>query len=61
MTASARLVTAAALARAESRGGHYRSDFPETRATAERTFLTLADAESIAREESPRRRASASQ
>jgi len=61
MTASARLVTAAALARTESRGGHYRSDFPETRAEAERTFLTLADAEGLAREESPRKRASAVQ
>jgi L-aspartate oxidase len=61
MTASARLVAAAALARTESRGGHYRSDFPETRAKAERTFLTLSDAEAIAREESPRKRASATQ
>jgi L-aspartate oxidase len=61
MTASARLVLAGALARIESRGGHYRRDFPETRSVAERTFLTLADAEAIAREESPRRRASAAQ
>ena len=30
MTAAAKLVTAAALARQESRGGHWRSDFPQT-------------------------------
>jgi len=36
---AARLVTAAALERRESRGGHYRSDFPATDATARRTFI----------------------
>jgi L-aspartate oxidase len=61
MTASARLVAAAALARTESRGGHYRSDFRDTRAKAERTLLTLSDAEAIGREESPRKRASVAQ
>jgi L-aspartate oxidase len=38
---AARLVAEAALARQESRGGHWRSDFPETQAEARRTFLTL--------------------
>jgi L-aspartate oxidase len=37
---AARLVAACALNRRESRGGHYRTDFPE-HATAERTFVTL--------------------
>jgi L-aspartate oxidase len=41
-------VTAAALARHESRGGHWRSDHPYTDKTAARTFMTLADADRIA-------------
>ena len=41
-------MTAAALARQECRGGHWRSDFPQTEPTATRSFLTLADAERIA-------------
>jgi L-aspartate oxidase len=48
MTAAAKLVTAAALARTESRGGHWRSDHPQTTAKSARTFMTLADAERIA-------------
>jgi L-aspartate oxidase len=48
MTAAAKLVTAAALQRHESRGGHFRIDFPRADAQSERTFLTLADAEAIA-------------
>lgn len=48
MTASAKLVAAAALARQESRGAQYRTDFPKTDSVARRTFLTLADAEAIA-------------
>lgn len=47
MTAAAKLVTAAALARTESRGGHWRSDHPQTTASGARTFMTLADAERI--------------
>lgn len=47
MTAAAKLVTAAALARTELRGGHWRSDYPQT-TDATRTFMTLADAERIA-------------
>ncbi len=51
---AARLVTAAALARTESRGGHYRSDFPESDpAQARRTFLTLGQARSIVVAEQP--------
>jgi L-aspartate oxidase len=48
MTAAAKLVTSAALARRESRGGHYRTDHPQTDEIGRRTFLTLADAEKIA-------------
>jgi L-aspartate oxidase len=43
VTAAAALVASAALARRESRGGHYRSDFPDA-ARPQRTFLTLAAA-----------------
>ncbi|HEX3754318.1 MAG TPA: L-aspartate oxidase [Rhizomicrobium sp.] len=48
MIAAARLVAAAALARKESRGGHWRRDHPVPAKTGLRTFLTLADAEAIA-------------
>jgi L-aspartate oxidase len=41
---AARLVAQSALDRRESRGGHYRSDFPEALAEARRTFTTLAAA-----------------
>jgi L-aspartate oxidase len=41
---AARFVAAAALAREESRGGHYRSDFPKADpARARRTYLRLDD------------------
>lgn len=45
MTATATLIAAAALARRESRGGHFRIDCPKTDPVqAERRFLTLAEA-----------------
>jgi L-aspartate oxidase len=41
-------VVAGALARHESRGGHYRSDYPQTDEHGARTFMTMADADRIA-------------
>ena len=43
---AAKLVAAAALDRTESRGGHYRSDYPLAAPEARRTFTTLAEADS---------------
>ncbi len=49
MLTTAKLIAAAALMRTESRGGHYRSDFPEPDpAWRHRTFITLDDADRIA-------------
>jgi L-aspartate oxidase len=48
--ATAKLVAAAALARRESLGAHFRSDYSRASETRRRSFLTLADAERIARE-----------
>jgi L-aspartate oxidase len=50
MTATAKMVVAGALQRKESRGGHYRSDYPQTDATGSRNFMTLADADRVAAE-----------
>lgn len=46
---AARLITVSALLRCESRGSHYRSDFPESDDALRRhSFLTLRQAEVIA-------------
>lgn len=46
---TAKLIAAAAFAREESRGGHYRSDFTSARAAwCHRTFITLKEATRIA-------------
>ena len=44
MTATATLIAAAALMRRESRGAHFRTDFPQTAPRGERSRLTLAEA-----------------
>lgn len=46
---TALLIVAAAFSRRESRGAHFRSDFPNVSTTAQRTKLTLREAEDIAR------------
>lgn len=48
MILAARLIAAAALMRKESRGGHYRTDFPSSNpALSHRTFLTLANLDAM--------------
>jgi L-aspartate oxidase len=46
--AAAKLVAAGALARRESRGSHFRTDYPHTAAQGARSFITLAEADRIA-------------
>ena len=54
MATAALLVTAAALKREESRGGHFRSDFPKRDPKqAKRTFITLDEARAIAASVAP--------
>jgi L-aspartate oxidase len=49
MATAAQMITAAALRRTESRGGHYRSDWPKTDPKqAQRTFMTLDEVRGIA-------------
>jgi L-aspartate oxidase len=49
MATAGLLIAASAFARAESRGGHYRSDFPKTDAAqARRSYITLGEARAIA-------------
>jgi L-aspartate oxidase len=44
------MIAVAALRREESRGGHFRTDFPDTRPAAVPSSLTLADTFAAARE-----------
>jgi L-aspartate oxidase len=48
MAITALLIAAAAWKRRESRGGHYRSDYPQPNAVARRNFMTLDGAREIA-------------
>lgn len=55
MVAVAKLIAAAAMRRTESRGGHWRSDHPETReAWRRRTYITLPEADAIVAEAAAR-------
>jgi L-aspartate oxidase len=58
MAAAAKLVAAGALARQESRGGHWRTDYTQTEKAGTRTFMTLGDADRIAAAITAPRRAS---
>jgi len=54
MLVAARMIAAGALARTESRGGHFRSDYPAADpAWRHRTFMTLAEAGEVGAHEVP--------
>ncbi|EAR52991.1 L-aspartate oxidase [Oceanicola granulosus HTCC2516] len=53
MTATATLIAAAALAREESRGAHFRADCPEPAAAARRSRLRLSDALALRASQDP--------
>jgi L-aspartate oxidase len=49
MAAAGLLIASSAFARTESRGGHFRADFPKSDpAQGRRSFITLNDAHAIA-------------
>ncbi|KZL29346.1 L-aspartate oxidase [Pseudovibrio sp. WM33] len=50
MVIAAKLITGSALLREESRGGHFRSDFPQKAEAAKRSFVKLAQIEKLANE-----------
>ena len=58
MALAARLITGAALLRKESRGAHFRSDFPAETSTARHSLVTLRDVEMLKQRPSGRNGAS---
>jgi L-aspartate oxidase len=45
---AAKFIVVGALLRTESRGGHFRADYPAANAKAERTYLTLQEVDTVA-------------